>query len=915
MLRHRPSVSRPDGHDLSHCDGAHRGGTQCAPDIDDIGTLRFARHEVSTPEVGFVQYLVASATQVRSSGLMRSSTAVYCPAGRRKPLEFRRVKMMARDVLRGVGMRDITIAIRSLSRAKGLAITVILTLALGIGANAAIFTLVRGVLLRPLANRDEDRLIYIRQGMPGIEQPNATFSIPEIHDIQSSVHSVSQFGGFSQTAFAAVGLGEPRTVTAGVVDGTYFQVMGLRPVLGRLIGPQDDGPSAAGAIVLSYPFWSSVLHGDRTVLGKTVRLNSGERGTRTATVIGVLEPSIPYPTGAEIMVNVVTSQHHLSATMTTGRAHRMTELFGRLAPGATIEQARSELRTVYATIQGQYPEAYPKEARSSISAVRLREEVTSGARPILLVLLAASGLVFIIACSNVANLILARSVRRDSEFALRVALGASASVLRRMLLAESVLLCGVGALVGVVIAGPLVGILARYASRFSARALDLTVDSSMVWVAAGLALLAAVVLAYVPRLPSTATSQGFALAAGGLRITSGASRRLRLFAVTQIAASFVLLAGASMLLTTLMDLERSSPGFEMAQVLAVDVPSNLDGKTSEQAKTFYDEIVRRVAQLPGVDGVALGGSVPWRDDNGVPFQFAAEGYAKSSGEDSPRAGYRTVEPGFFATLHIPILEGRDFNALDDTQSDSIVIVSKSVAERMFPGQDPINHRVWWTDPIIGYIGVSPTPRRIVGVVADIDDTHVAPEPTMTIYSPGSFGRLFVHTAANPYTLVAPITRLIRGLSADQAIEHAATLADVRAEVLAPDRLNSLVFSVFAIVALAIAVVGVAGVLAFSVSARVREFGIRLAIGSPSSQLLVGIVREGATMAAAGILLGGLGGYLLARLVGRFVFDIALPGPLPIAASAAVLLVSALAASAIPAARAARIDVVQALRSD
>jgi len=829
--------------------------------------------------------------------------------------------MLARYFLWDAGMRDIIIAFRSLSRSKGLAITVILTLALGIGANAAIFSLVRGVLLRPLANRDEDRLIYIRQGMPGIEQPNATFSIPEIHDLESSVRSVSQFGEFSQTGFAVVGLGEPRTVNAGVVDGTYFQVMGLHPVLGRLIGPQDDGPSASGAIVLTYPFWSSVLNGDRSVLGKTVRLNSGTVDTRTATVIGVLEPSIPYPAATDIMVNVVTSPHHLSATMTTGRAHRMTELFGRLAPGATIDQARSELRTVYATIEGQHPEAYPKEARSSISAARLREQVTSRARPILLVLLAASGLVFIIACSNVANLILARSVRRDSEFAVRAALGASASALRRTLLAESGLLCGVGAFVGVVSARPLVGILARYASRFSERALDLTVDSSMLWVGTGLALIAAVVLAYVPRLPTTASSQGFGLASGGARITAGATRRLRVFAVTQIAASFVLLAGASMLLKTLMDLERSNPGFEMAQVLAVDVPPDLDGKTTEQMNTFYGEVVRRVAQLPGVDGVALGGSVPWRDNNGFPFQFAAEGHAKSSGEDNPRAGLRTISPGFFATLHVPIVEGRDFNALDGAKSDLVAIVSKSVADRMFPGQDPINHHMWWTDPIIGYIGLSPAPRRIVGVVADIDDTDVAPRPTMTIYHPaeqltGAFNsRLFVHTAANPYTFVAPITTLIRGLSADQAIEHPATLADVRAEVLSPDRLNSLVFGVFAIVALVIAVVGVTGVLAFSVSARIREFGIRLAIGSPPSRLLAGVVREGAWMATVGIVVGGLGGYLLARLVGRFLIEMALPGPLPIAASAVVLLASAIAASAIPAARAARTDVVRAMRSD
>src|SRR5271167_2655804 len=400
-------------------------------------------------------------------------------------------------------LQDLKVALRSLFRAKGLAITVILTLALGIGANAAIFTLVRGVLLRPLVNRDEDRLIYIRQSAPGIGSPNTYFSVPELKDIESGVRSISEFGDFSTIPFTMVGLGEPREVQAGVAGGTYFEVMGLHPVLGRLIGPQDDGPKADGVVVLTYRFWSTAFHRDPSVLGKTVRLGSGPMGTREATVIGVLEPSIPYPSDTEIIANIVTSPHHLSATMQDGRVHRMTELFGRLAPGATIEQARAELHTVYKTMTEQHPEAYSKQADSRISATPLREQITAGARTVLLVLLAASALVFIIAVSNVANLILARSVRREGELAIRAALGASAAALRRTLLAESLLLCVTGAALGVLSARPLVAILARYAARFSVRALDLTIDSSILWIGAGLALIAAVLLAYVPRLPSS----------------------------------------------------------------------------------------------------------------------------------------------------------------------------------------------------------------------------------------------------------------------------------------------------------------------------------------------------------------------------------------------------------------------------
>src|SRR5246127_460904 len=281
--------------------------------------------------------------------------------------------------------RDLRVAFQSLKRSKGLSTIVILTLALGIGANAAIFTLVRGVLLKPLVNRDENRLMYIRQSAPQLGADNTTFSVPEVKDIEASVHSVTEFGDFSSMSFTMVGLGEPRSVQGGVVSGNYFDVMGLRPVLGRLVEPQDDGPNAAGVIVLTYRFWSTVFKKDPSVIGKTVRLSS--LGDRSATVIGVLEPSVPYPADTEIISNLVTSPHHLSATMVTGRLHRMTELFGRLAPSATLEAARSELGAAYATMTREHPEAYPKEAQFRLHAVRLREQITSRARPVLLVLL------------------------------------------------------------------------------------------------------------------------------------------------------------------------------------------------------------------------------------------------------------------------------------------------------------------------------------------------------------------------------------------------------------------------------------------------------------------------------------------------------------------------------------------------
>jgi len=836
-------------------------------------------------------------------------------------------------------VRDLRVAAHSLFRTPGLAIAVVLTLSLGIGANAAIFTLVRGVLLKPLVNRDENRLIYIRQSAPGMGDDNAAFSVPEIQDLRASVKTVSAFGDFSTMDFTMIGLGEPRSIRGGVVGGTYFDVMGLRPVLGRLIGPQDDGPKAAGVVVLTYRFWTTAFHKDPSVIGKTVRL--GSMGDRSAMVIGVLEPCVPYPQDTEIIANVVTSPHHLSATMVTGRIHRMTELFGRLAPGVTLDQADAELRSAYSAMKKDHPEAYPKDANFQIGVKLLRDQITSGARTVLLVLLAASGLVFIIACSNVANLILARTVRREGELAVRVALGASRGALRRMLLAESLLLCGAGAALGVMSAQPMVAILARYASRFSVRALDFRVDSSLLWVGAALAIVAAVILAFVPRLPSSGTSgtpSGLSLSSGSVRITGGTSRRQRIFAVTQIAASFVLLAGASTLIATLIALQRAQTGLDTRHVLAIDVPAISYGKTPRQVVDFYKEAIRRIDTLPGVSKTAFGNVVPWRDAGGPTapgLQFSADGHVHAAGVEDPRAQWRVISPGFFAALGVPIIAGRDFNALDDQNNDDqnnkneepVVIVSQTLAQRMFPNQDPVNRHVYWTDPVLQFFGGTDlekarllAPHRIVGVTADIDDEHVVPEPVLSVYSPLDEdtlfgGRLFIHTGANPYTLVVPVTRVIRDMSADQPVEHAATLEDIRAEVLTPDRLNSLVFGVFAAVALAIAVVGVAGVLAFSVSARTREFGIRLALGSEPQRLLKGVIAEGTVIAAAGVLAGAAFGFVLARLAGRYFLEVKMPGAWPVFVSAFVLMAVAVIASVLPAARAARVDVMQALRSE
>jgi predicted permease len=366
-----------------------------------------------------------------------------------------------------------------------------------------------------------------------------------------------------------------------------------------------------------------------------------------------------------------------------------------------------------------------------------------------------------------------------------------------------------------------------------------------------------------------------------------------------------------MLVATLNALQTARTGYDLRQVLAIDVPPSATGFGGDATLDFIEEATRRIGELPGVRGVAAGMTVPWRDQYaGLRFRFAFEGYKPADGEEDPTCRFRPVSPRFFAVLGVPILAGRDFADGDRSESELVAIVSQSVARRLFPNGDAINRRVWFASP-------RRPERRIVGVVADVDDENVVQEPTLTVYYPlrqmGLPSRLFVRAEGDPYALVPSVTRTIRAISADQGVERPTTLEDVRAQVLTPQRLNAFVFSAFGGIALLIAVVGVAGVLAFSVSARTREFGIRLAVGSTPSQLLRRVLEEGAAIVTTGIAAGAVFGYALASLASAYLGTARVPGVLPAAVAAAVLIAAAVIASLLPAARASRVDVLQALR--
>ena len=631
------------------------------------------------------------------------------------------------------------------------------------------------------------------------------------------------------------------------------------------------------------------------------------------TVVGVLEPSVPYPADTELIANVVTSPHHLEATMVTGRTHRMTELFGRLTPGVSLDDAVREITAVHAEMMSGHPDAYPPQAGMQISVTPLRQQITSPARTMLLLLLAAAGVVFAIACSNVANLILARTARREKELQVRAALGASTGALRRTLLGESLVLCGCGAAVGVLLARPLVGVIGQYASRYSVRALDATLDASVLWMGAALAMVAAVALAYVPRLPSARAVSATGATQSSTRIAPGINRRLCTFAIAQIALSFVLLTGAGTLVSAVLALQRTETGLDMHRILALDVPMPLE--PLEESIDFLRDATRAIEKLPGVRRVSFSNFAPWRDADAFAGQtsFAVDGGADRDAAARHYGRLRLIGPGYFPTMGIRLIAGRDFDDRDARGKDPVVIVSQSVAAGIFANGQALGRQMWWTDSYFG----KPRPRRIVGIVADVDDEQIVPSQVHTIYHPVSqmpfSNRVFVRADGDPRALVPDVTRIIHRMSPEQPVERAATLAEIRDDVLGPDRLKAFVFSIFAGVALLIAAVGIAGVLAFSVSARTREFGVLLAMGSTPAQLMRSVLRQGVRIIAIGIAAGAVAG--LALVTASRIEFMPASSLLPLAAAAFLLTASAVVAALVPAARASRVDVVTALRSE
>ena len=810
---------------------------------------------------------------------------------------------------------DLRRAFRSLLKARGFASAVILTLALGIGANTAMFTLLRGTLLRPLPNRQGERLVYLRQSAKGVGQDNVLFSVPEIIDYRGASKTLGAVAEYSSMTFTMVDGDEPVHVQAGVISGNFFEVMGLGSVLGRLTSDRDDGPAAPPVAVLSHQFWMQRFGGDPKVIGRQVRIND-----MSSTIVGVVQRAPQYPQRTDVFVNMVTSPHHLSATMKQGRTHRMTEVFGRLAPNATVEQARAEIARIGTNVRADHPEAYERAARYDISVAPLRLALNERASLTLWLLMGAAGFVLLIACANVANLTLMRGVRREREMLVRTALGAGSWRLRRLLLAENLALALVGGALGVLVAFAGLKMLVAFAAQLTSRADEIRVDGLVLVVGLLTSIAAAVVLSFVPSVGEEG-SLAAPMAAAGRGKTAGRGRKRlqHTLVITQLAVCMVLLTAAGLLVRTLTKLNSVETGVRAENVLTMEVPIETNTLDQPAKLAMYERMRDRIATLPGVQVASIGSSVPLKNTYFV-LEVKAEGRALGAGEATPRATYKTADPKYFEAAGIPLLAGRSFTTTDRRGSAPVVILSKSFAEHLFGNQNPIGRRVAWTGEVLKFIPVTGDWRTVVGIVGDTRDQGLDTDPTPTIFQPIAqeevfSGALVVRTRTDPTLVQGSALKAIRELYPQQLIENVATLEEVRDATVAPRRLNALFIASFGALAMIIAMVGIAGVLAFSVSSRTQEIGIRMSLGADASRVLRMVLGEGGVLLLLGLVAGLAGALLTSRLLQGLLFGVAPHDPVTLGSVALIIGAVGVAACLLPAMRAAKVDPAIALRSE
>lgn len=810
--------------------------------------------------------------------------------------------------------RDISYGTRILIKSPGFTLIAVITLALGIGANTAIFSVIYGVLLRPLPYKNGDQLVVLHQEAPlaGVSSGGFGFSVKEITDYREQSQTMESLVEHHSMTFILFGGTEPESIQTGVVSANFFDVMGVRPLMGRTFIPEDEVPGAEAVLVLSYDYWKRSHDGDSTIVGRVFRMNN-----RPHTVIGVLPPIPQYPRENDVYMPTSACPTRSSEPFIANRNRRMMGVFGRLKSGVSVEQAKSDVAMIAAGMQREHPDSYPENTGFRATLDPLHEELTKQARPTFLILLGTAGLVLLLACANVANLTLSRLMRREREMAVRSALGASQGRLIRQLLTESTLVALAGGVLGVILAAAGLNLLVEFASRYTSRASEISLDGSVLFFTLAISLISGIGFGLIPAL-STRENLVTALKEGsGQSTISVARQRIRgILLVAQVTISFILLIGAGLMLRSLNNLQHVNPGFNPERVLVMPLSANWSKHTTpDHFRDFSLRIIEKIQGQPGVMSVAMATTYPL-NPMGIAhgpsnLRFLIEGRPLAEGEIAPQTDYRRVSTDYFQTIGLPLVRGRVFTAADKNGAPDVALLNQSMATHRWGDEDPIGKRV--------SLDNGETWVTIVGIVGNVKQYGLERESGDELYRPiaqgGGASNLLVRTANDPESLTRQIRQAIYEVDSETAINKVTTLEDVRNESLASPKLITILLGMFAALSLIITVAGIAGVMALMVNQRAHEIGIRLALGASPTRVLAMVFRQGMTLVILGLALGIAGAMGLSQMLSTLLFGVQPTDLITFLGVSLALTTASGVACLVPARRVTSIDPMRALRSE
>jgi predicted permease len=812
-----------------------------------------------------------------------------------------------------VAAQDVRYGLRNLRRSPGFSLVIILTMALGIGANTAIFSVVNGVLLRPLPYRDPGKLVVLHQGQGDAVANDMGFSAKDIADYRQA-RSLSDVVEFHQMTFNLLGRAEPERLVTGVVSANYFDVLGVQALHGRTFLPSDDAPGAPAVLVFSYKYWMRSFGGDPSVVGQVYRMND-----RPHTVVGVMPPVPQYPSEVDVYMPSSACPFRSNPANADNRQYRLVNAFARVGPDVTLSKSEADLEIRATELQQAYKNDYPQQAFRAV-AVPLKDDLTNTFKPILWLLLGTAGFVLLIVCASIANLLLARMVKRERELAVRAALGATRSRLLRQLLTESLILAMAGGVLGLVLSSYSMTLLVAFAERFTSRSQEIAVDRNVLLFTLAVSAITGLVFGSIPAFSRRLDA---AAALGDGTRTTPANQRVRAaLIVAQVGASFMLLVAAGLTLRDLMTIQRVNPGIETKNLVSYRADMGFDkfplampvAERRQKISAFWTEYEARIRAIPGVMAVAGGGTFPLNEVDPFLQRLQRENTPLAPGTQPPQVGVRVASPGYFRTLGQSLVAGRVFTEQDTAAAPLVAIINQTAARQFWPGEDPLGTR------ILGGPGIFVT---LVGVVADVHQ-HLEQAPGAEVYvalrQSGQTQTTWVVQSTVPLEqFEREVRRVTKALDPDLPVARFRTLSDVRADGLAPRRVVVGLIGIFGLLALVVTAAGIGGVIAFSVNQRTREFGIRMALGAARGGVLALVVREGLVLVVTGLAIGLAGAIVLTRLLGAVIFGRLLVSTAPTDLLTYVFVVAVLIAVAVlaclmPARRAASVDPMIALRA-